>query len=129
MLRAVEFRSGFANDWQFDADGNPVAPGARELADAIAGELEKHADVVVPVEQHSYYGWAFETRFAGCRFINVLNPGDKRCYFTVELCWCWVRALLLQRPRHRFDAYCAVLEKSLAAIPRVSDVVWESLRR
>ena len=125
MFRTVEFLSTFASEWQFDASGNPVAPGARELADAIANKLGKRMNVVLPVELHSYFGWAFEVAFGGCRFINVLNPGNENCYFTIKLCWYGLRTLLLQRLRRKFDEYCIILENVLAEIPPVSSVVWK----
>ncbi len=128
MFRTAEFRSTFANNWQFDENENPIAPGVRELADTIARELESRANVVSLIEQHSYYAWSFEAKFAGCRFVNVLNPGDEACYLTVQLCWYGARVLLLQRPRKRFDTYCSILEASLAAIQGVSDVVWQPYR-
>lgn len=125
MFRVVEFQSTFANEWRFDAHDNPIMPGARELADAIVRELGKRVNVITPVEQHSYYGWAFDVKFKGCRFVNVLNPADTVCYLTVRLCWHWLRAFLLQRPRRRFDEYCVILGEALAEIPQVSGVAWQ----
>jgi hypothetical protein len=128
MLRSVEFKSTFANDWQFTAGGDPIAPGARELADVIVRELSSRMRIVEPVEQHSYYGWAFAVEFAGCRFDNVINPGNQRCYLTVRLCWQWLRALLLQHPQQRFEEYCKVLSAVLGAIPQLSNVTWQEYK-
>jgi hypothetical protein len=86
-------------------------------------------NVITPVEQHSYYGWAFDVRFGGCRFVNVINPAGDVCYLTVKLCSYWLRALLLQRPQQRFDEYGAVLNEALLAIPQVSGVEWQEYRR
>jgi hypothetical protein len=129
MFRTLEFRSTFPSQWRFDASENPSEPGARELADAIAYQLAQRTMLIRPVELHSYYGWAFDVRFAGCRFVNVLTPAEERCYLTVQLCWYRLRALLLQRPRQRFDEYSVILGKALAAIPQVSEVVWQQSGR
>jgi hypothetical protein len=126
MYRTLEFGSTFPNEWKFDANEAPVAPGAKELADAIARELSKYVKEVTPVSQHSYFGWAFDVNFAGWWFFNVLNPADARCYLTIHLPWCWLRGLTLQRPRQRFDEYCRSLEQALMAIPQVSEIVWQS---
>jgi hypothetical protein len=129
MYRTVQFESTFANEWRFDANEFPVAPGARDLAEAIVGELGKRVSGISAVEQHSFYGWAFEARYAGCRFINVVNPAEPVCYLTIHLCWYWLRAVLLQRPRRVYDEYCVVVSEALAAIPQVSGVRWEGYRR
>jgi hypothetical protein len=128
MFRTVVFHHTFENEWRFDDHNTAVAPGARDLAEGVARELGKSVNVITPVEQHSYYGWAFEVKFAGCRFVNVLNPADEECYLTVQLCWYWLHAFLRRRPRPRFEAYCLILEQALVAIPQISGVVWENYR-
>lgn len=128
MYRTAEFTSSFPNEWVFDANENPIAPGARELAEAFAIELRRRVESTMPIGQRDYYGWEFVARFDGCRFLNVLNPVDDTCYLTVQLLWQWLRALLLQRPHATFERYCQVVSDTLAAIPQVSAVQWQGYR-
>jgi hypothetical protein len=125
MYRTVRFASSFENEWKFDAKGDPIAPGARALANAVASELGRQEDSITHVAQWSFYGWAFAAKVRGCWFINVLNPTDKVCYLTVHLRKFWFHALTLRHPWRRLRAYCAILEKSLTGIPQVSEVIWE----
>ena len=97
MYRKVEFKSEYPDDWQFDENDNPIAPGSREVADQIAAQLADHVSEVSPVDQHSYYGWSFETNFENCRFYQVLNPVDGDCYFTVQCLGYWIRKLLFKK--------------------------------
>lgn len=124
MYRTVTFKSTFPNQWQFDHAGNAVAPGARELAEAIVASLRSRVESTTAIEQHSYFGWGFEVTFENRRFCNVVNPaGDEAC-LTVQFPWQWVWELLLRRPKKTFDRYCDVLADSLAAIPQVSAINW-----
>jgi hypothetical protein len=124
MIRTVKFKSSFVNEWRFDASGNPVAPGARELADRIASKIAERASVVRPIRQHSYYGWAFDVRYDNCRFINVLNPASDENYLSIKLGFYWLRWLLTRHSRQKLDEYCLVVKQALAAIPQISNVVW-----
>jgi len=58
----------------FDSELNPAAPGARDLAETIVAKLRNRVSVVTQVEQHEFYGWAFETAVGKGAFYNVLNP-------------------------------------------------------
>jgi hypothetical protein len=124
MDRTVEFKSALPDEWQFAEDGNPVAPGSRGLADEIVAELSEKVSEITPVEQHSYYGWGFETRFEGCRFYHVLNPVAGDCYLTVQCVGYWRRRILFLRPQETFNRYCDVLDHALNNVRGVSDVRW-----
>jgi hypothetical protein len=129
MYRTAEFNSTFSNEWVFDGDGNPLAPGARDLAEAIASNLRGRVSSVTAIEQHEYYGWGFAAIFDGSTFYNVLNPVDVDCYLTVSMNWYGLKSLLLRRPRASFDRYCAALRGALNDIPQVSVVKWQAFRR
>src|SRR5690242_3760548 len=119
MYRTVQFVSSYPNEWSFNDKGDPLAPGARDLAEAIVTELRGHLPLVTMVEQHEYYGWGFHATCEGSRFYNVLNPADQ-CYLTVTMRAYYTKALLLRRPRRTFDRYCAILTSALQELPKVS---------
>lgn len=129
MYCTVQFNSTFPNEWVFDANDNPAAPGARDLAEEIAAKLRGRASSVTAVDQHEYYGWGFEAVFEGSTFYNVLNPVDADCYLTVSMNWYALKALLLKRPRASFDRYRAVLSDVLNSISQVSGIQWQAYRR
>ena len=128
MYRTVEFKSTFPNEWAFDKKENPIAPGARALAEAIAAKLRERLSSVTSIKQHEYYGWGFEATCDGSTFYNVLNPADE-CYLTVSMDWYGLKTMFFRRPRICFDRYCAILGESLRDIPDVSDVEWHAYRR
>ena len=128
MYRTVIFNSAFPNEWKFDEYDIPTAPGARELAELIASKLRLHVRSVSAVDQHEYYGWAFAATTEYATFYNVLNPVDE-CYLTVSMDWYATKALLLQRPREKFDRYCEALTDALGEIAEVSNIQWEDYRR
>ena len=125
MQRTVEFRSAFPNQWQFDEEGTPTAPGARELAEAILAALHQRGVTAGPIEQHSNYGWEFETRFQDLTFHNVVTPMEGEAAMVVETKGDLLNALMLRKPGRKFEGYCAVVGVALAQIPQVSDVQWE----
>jgi hypothetical protein len=125
MHRTLELTSHFPNEWVFDENENPVAPGARELAEAIVSNLRARASSVTEVDQHEHYGWTFDVVFEGSTFSNVVNPVDEVDYLTVSMDGYRLKALLLERPRATFDRYCAVLHDALNAISEVSNLRWQ----
>ena len=125
MYRTVAFKSTFPNEWTFNENECPVAPGARELAEVIVSSLRSRLSSVTSVEQHEYYGWGFATVLDRSRFYNVLNPVDDDCYLTVSMDWYSLKSLLLMRPHVSFDQYCSIISETLQKIPEVSDVKWE----
>jgi hypothetical protein len=128
MYRTVVFNSTFPNEWKFDENENPSAPGARELAETIVAKLRPRVASVSEVEQHEYYGWGFTTTLQRGTFYNVLNPADD-CYLTVSMDWYALKAILRQRPRQPFERYCDALVDALREISEVSNVRWEAYRR
>src|SRR5438874_28096 len=102
MYRTLTFRSIFPNEWRFDSQGNPVSPGARELADHIVAQLRKRLRNVTDVSQHSFYGWGFRGEFDRTLFYHVLNPGDEM-YLTVNYGHYGLDWLLMKRPGRRFN--------------------------
>jgi len=128
VYRTLEFKSEYPDEWQFDQEDNPIGPGSRELADEIAARLAEYASVISSVEQHSYYGWGFETRYENCTFYQVLNPADGDCYFTIQCLGYWLRKLLFKKPRQTFGRYCDVVDQALRRIPQISDLKWGDFR-
>lgn len=128
MYRTVVFKSAYPDEWKFDEKGNPLAPGARELADNFVGTLANHVSSVSPVEQHSYYGWRFVAKHNGCTFHNVMNPVGDECYMTLSMSWYWLKAVLGRKPWMAFDRYCGVLDQVLHSLTKVSNPVWEQYR-
>lgn len=127
MYRTLEFRSALRNEWQFGERGNPTAPGSRELVDRLIRELGRRIPILTPVEQHSYYGWAFTTRLDRCTFQNVLNPGIDTCFLAISIELYWLSVLLRRRPKRALDRYVRILDEALRQIEVVSDLRWHSL--
>ena len=125
MQRTVEFRSAFANQWQFDEEGTPTAPGARELAEAIVAALQQRGVTTGSIHQHSNHGWGFETRFEELTFHNLVSPMEGEAAMVIETRSDLLNALMLRRPGRKFEGYCGVVGEALAQIPQVSDVQWE----
>jgi hypothetical protein len=121
MYRTLRFHSAWPNEWVFDALENPVAPGARALAECIVVELRKQLPSATDVFQHSFYGWAFRTEFEHAGFYHVLNPVND-AYLTVDYERYWLDCLLMKRPNRRFDRYLSLLTDVLNGTPKVSDV-------
>jgi hypothetical protein len=127
MYRTVVFISTFPNEWTFDENDNPLAPGARQLADTIAAKLLSQVVSVSEVHQHEYYGWEFDVLTENGTFVHVLNPGD-RCYLTISMRWHWLKAILLKQPRQVFERYCEFLTETLQFIPEISRIEWDDFR-
>ena len=121
MYRTLKLQSSWSNEWVFDEHENPIAPGARELADGIAAELERQLECVTDVSQHSFYGWGFTTQFDHASFYHVLNPSDP-VYLTIGYRNYWLDWLLLRRPLERFDRYMSLLIGVVKNMPKVTDV-------
>ena len=127
MYRTVTFDTTFPNEWEFDETNSPVAPGARELAEALVNVLRGRASSITPIEQHEYYGWRFDVVVAKSTFFNVLNPAD-RCYLTVSMRWYWLKSIFGRQPRLSFERYCNLITDALREIPEVSAIEWEPYR-
>ncbi len=125
MYRTIVFTSTFPDKWTFDENENPTAPGARELANAIAAKLRCHVQSVSPVQQHEYYGWGFGATTDDSTFYNVLNPGDE-CYLTVSMNWYALKAILFRHPSNKFAHYCGLIAEVLREIPEISEVRWQA---
>ena len=125
MYRTVSFAYRDDIDWIFDAEGNPVTPGGKELAASIAAALASGDSEVSDVEQHEYYGWSFTCRAGGDAFFQVVNAAGHEVYLTVQMEWYLVKRLLLRTPRRAFDRHCEKLGAALASISGVSNVHWD----
>jgi hypothetical protein len=128
VYRTAVFRSDHPNEWQFDEHENPMSPGSRQLAENIVAMLGPCVAETTPVEQHSFYGWAFCANLDGFTFDNVLSPGDGECYLTILLRGYWLKKLLMRRPREAFDRYCELVNRVLNDTPGFSDIIWEDYR-
>lgn len=128
MLRSVTFLSKFPNEWTFNENETPTAPGARELAETIVAKLRQRVVSVSEVDQHEYYGWGFWATTDRGTFYNVLNPAADECYLTLSMEWYAWKFLLFQRPRQTFDHYCEILTEALREIAEVSAIEWEEYR-
>jgi hypothetical protein len=128
MYRTVEFKHTFPDEWVFDENENPIAPGARELANAVVSGLSARISNVSRVQQHSFYGWGFDVEFEGSTFYNVVNPADEKCYLTVQMLGYWLKWLLRKRPRDSFERYSTVLTEVLRDIPALSGINWQQYR-
>jgi len=128
MYRSVNFKSEYPDEWGFDAQKNPIAPGSRELADKIFEILSKQVTATTPIRQHSFYGWAFGARFNDSTFYNVLNPAGGECYLTISSDRYWIRTLLLKRPKKCFENYCELVNEVLQQVPKVSEIVWQDYK-
>lgn len=122
MQHTIEFNSSFANNWQFNAQGAPVSPGARELADVIVDRLKAKGVTTKPVNLHSYYGWAFVSELDGITFFHVLNPVDVTCFLTISLDRYWLKWLMLKQPKKTLLSYCDLLRQVLSEIPQISSI-------
>ena len=120
MYRTLQFRSGWPNEWVFDSHGDPIAPGARELADSLVAELRKRMPLTA-VCQHRFYGWGFRAELEGAKFYHVLNPADE-AYLTIRYERYWLDCLLMKRGGRRFDRYTALLTEVLSGMPKIADV-------
>jgi len=125
MYRTLVFDSTWGNECVFSEQGDPMAPGARPLAEAIASGISSRGVAVGPVEQHSYHGWGFQVWFQRCGFFVILNP-VKECYLTISL----QRRLLLwltgRRPGFAFRAFGSLVESVLRTLDGVSGVRWDA---
>jgi hypothetical protein len=128
MYRTVNFAYADEIDWVFDADGNPVTPGGKELAVSIAAALASGDSRVSDVEQHEFYGWSFTCQAGSDAFFHVVNAAGKDVYLTVQMEWYLVKRLLLGRPRLAFDRHCETLGAVLASLPGVSGISWEGYK-
>src|SRR5688500_776577 len=97
MYRTVAFKFTSPDEWTFDQNNSPTAPGARDLAEAIVANLRPHVTTVSEIEQHEFYGWRFQATLDHSTFCNVLNPVEE-CYLTVSMNWYELKWLLLKRP-------------------------------
>ena len=123
-MLTVRFSSAFPNQWLFDDEGNPSAPGARELADAIVAALRKQPGVteLTPVAQHENYGWIFSARYEDCTIRHFVNPIEQEAEVTLEVEGYLRKKLLLQRPGRTLLRYQQLLASTLNQIPQISDV-------
>lgn len=126
MYRTVKFRCDRSIEWDYDDLGEPVTPGGRWLAEAIAASLATDSGTTTEVDQHEYYGWGFTCRVGKDSFYQVLNAVDQdEVYFTVQMEWYLVKKLLHRKPHVAFERYCGLVSAALAAITWVSEVRWE----
>jgi hypothetical protein len=126
MHRTVVFEFAPAIEWEYDEHGDPVRPGGRSLAEAIASRLAAGGASASAVEQHEDYGWAFSVTNAGDRFQHVLNPVERDVYLTIRMEGYLAKRLFLRRPEAAFERHCSHVSAALASIPGVSDLDWES---
>ena len=130
MYRTIHFKHEHAGDWQTSAEGgDAVAPESRELPDAVAQIVAQSVSSVSPVEQHEYYGWAFDARLDRCAFYTVFNIVPEECWVTTQLRWYWLKSLLGKKPKATFDRYCGILEDALRKTPGVSETAWQECRK
>jgi hypothetical protein len=77
LILHVEFDNDL-QDFVYDADGNPLVPGGRPLAEGVREFLLSRGLNVSSVGQCDYYGWDF-TWWDGWKFIAaVLQVGSAR---------------------------------------------------
>jgi hypothetical protein len=112
-------------EWGYDDAGEPVTPGGRWLAEAIAASLATSSGTTTEVDQHEYYGWGFTCRFGKHSFYQVLNAADEDVYLTVQMEWYLVKKFLRHKPHAAFERYCGLVSAALATIKGVSEVRWE----
>ena len=124
MHRTLVFDSSWENEWQFDSNGDAVAPGAKALAEEVVRVLKEIVSDISEVSQHSYYGWGFSTRFEDASFYQVLSPVEN-VYLTVTMDSYFIKVLLLQRPQALLERYCVLLEKTLSEVQDISNLRWE----
>ncbi|MDP6442748.1 MAG: hypothetical protein QGG36_04400 [Pirellulaceae bacterium] len=124
MHRTVQFKSTWVNEPVFDENDNQEAPGARDLAEAIAAVVADHVSAVTRVENHSYYGWSFDSSYDGATFEHVLNPVDDEGYLTVRYVGFLVDRIRFRKPGKRFDKYCELLRTVLPLVEKTSDFEW-----
>ena len=121
MHRAPTFHFDGQNSPAFDAQGSPVAPDCRALAECIGVELRKRLPSVTDVPQANFSSWAFRTEFEHALFHQVLIPAAN-VHLVIEYERYWLDSLLMRRPGDRFERYLLLLADVLQAIPNVSDV-------
>jgi hypothetical protein len=124
QYRVVEFIYAGPNEWKFDGNGDPVAPGARDLAESLRRQLTERQVSASQIEQHGFYGWGFNTQFKRHAYYNVLNPADRECYLSISMNWFLLQAMLLRSPHAHFDCYCETVELALQSLPMVSGIAW-----
>jgi hypothetical protein len=128
MYRTVSFRCDHSMEWEYDDHGDPVTPGGRWLAEAIAASLTTGPGTTSEVHQHEDYGWAFTCCFGKDSFYQVLNAVDEDVYFTIEMEWYLIKKLLLRKPHVAFERHCALVSAALATIKGVNEVRWEEYK-
>ena len=130
MYRTIHFKHDRAGDWQTAADGgDEVAPESRELPDAVAQIVAQSVSSVSAVEQHEYYGWAFDAKVNDCSFYTVFNIVPEECWITAQLRWYWLKSLLGKKPKETFDQYCGIVEDALRKTQGVSEMAWQEYRK
>ncbi len=73
-----------SDDTTFDDDGEPVIPRGKRLAEEIMSRLSDAGLSAQRLDQHSFYGWGFDTDCGGVSYYNVLNALDGEAYLTVS---------------------------------------------
>lgn len=101
VYRPVHFLYSGLAEAELDEAGEVVRPGGRALAAALVKALADEGVGVGEADQHSYYGWGFESELEGRYFYNVLNALEGEVYLTVSLGWFWLRKLFTTAPRSR----------------------------
>jgi hypothetical protein len=124
MYRTLTFWTTSVDEGEFDENDDPSVPPGRQLSSKLVADLEPHIESVTECSQHSYYGWTFDSRFKGCRFINVINPVDDDVYLTVKMSWYGLKSLVSSRPHRIFDEYCDVLSRVVSNLEGTTSQEW-----
>jgi hypothetical protein len=77
MRRFVTFQaSGFLDEAEWTAKGDPLVPDGRSVLKAITDALSRNGFNVSEPTQHSFYGWSSELILPGCTAWFVLQGGE-----------------------------------------------------
>ena len=124
MHRTAHFKTSAPEEWTFDANQNPDVPGGEALARKLCAGVERAAQTVSAVSQHSYYGWRFELAIENVAMECVLNAAGEECHLTIGLVSILPAWLLPRRHRSALASCEGVFDGLLRQLPEITDLTW-----
>lgn len=123
----VSFKSTVPDDSEWTPAGDISVPGGRTISTSIAAFLINRGFEVSSVEQHSFYGWAFDVRSDDCRAWCLLQDADPWLLIVEQRKGglSWLRG---SEPTARMETLLNTLGMLMSAESEYSSVCWYTRR-
>ncbi|MEX2140879.1 MAG: hypothetical protein WD894_16565 [Pirellulales bacterium] len=123
----VTFEWDTEDNAEFDAGGNIVAPGGRQIIEDLQRGLRQRGFSVTDVVMHEFYGWSFNAISERVQVWCMIQYAEPWLLVT-DVPFSRMHWLLGRKPRLQHSRVCTAIHDVLASSRRARTIQWFSPR-